>query len=129
MSETILATVTSIKKAMNNGAKRGYNHAIKQLKDRDRLIENHFAAMIISVKSEQARLNIMKNKMENPHNIMLPITLALIHQHKLGVLCEDHARVYFPSNPGRIFDIPMSNWMNMKLYFEAMAKRNNLKTH
>jgi hypothetical protein len=127
MSETILATVSSIKIAIKNGAKREYNHAIKELRDRDRLIENHFTAMIISVKSEQSRLNIMRKKMENPHTIMLPITLALIHKHKMGVPCEDHARVYFPSNPGRIFDIPMSNWINMKSYYEAMAKRNNLK--
>jgi hypothetical protein len=127
MSETILATVTSIKRAMNNGAKRGYNHAIKEFKDRNQLIEDHFLAMVISVKNDEARLRIMKNKLDNPHNIMLPITLALIHKHKMGVPCEDHARVYFSSNPSRIFDIPMSNWINMKLYFEQMAKRNNLK--
>ena len=127
MSETILATSSSIKRAMKKGAKRNYNHAIKDYENMNQLIENHFIYMLMGIKNKEARLRIMKNKMENPHNIMLPITLALIHKHRMGARCEDHSRVYFPSNPGRIFDIPMSSWINMKIYFEAMAKRNNLK--
>ena len=126
MSETILATVNSIKKAMKKGCRLGYNHSIKEINEMDRLIEDHFKEMIMTVKNEKARLNIMKKKIKNPRTIMLPITLALVHKHRMGIECEDHARVFLTTMPGRIFDIPMTDWINMKLYYDEIINRNNL---
>ena len=128
MTKTILATARSIEKAMEAGNKRNYNHTIKSAGERRRLLEDHFTRMLLTVKSDEAKQRILDNKIESRQGIYLPITLALVHKHKAGEPCEDHARVYLTSNPSRIFDIPMANWINMSTNFEAIASRNNLNT-
>ena len=128
MTKTILATAKSIEKAMEAGNKRNYNHTIKSAGERRRLLENHFNRMLLTVKSDEAKQRILDNKIENRHGAYLPITLALIHKHKAGEPCEDHARVYLTSDPSRIFDIPMANWINMSTYFDLLASRNNLNS-
>lgn len=113
MTNVIFALGDEIYDAALAGAALGYNRTTNDYQYYERAINAEFQANLNDIPRE-ARHRIQKITGNNWRKAHLPLCLAMIHHHKKGIPCEAHARVYLSSNPGALFDIPMSEWEIMK---------------
>lgn len=113
MTNVIFALGDKIYDAALAGAALGYNRTTNDYQYYERAINAEFQANLNDIPRE-ARHRIQKITGNNWRKAHLPLCLAMIHHHKKGIPCEAHARVYLSSNPGALFDIPMSEWEIMK---------------
>jgi len=113
MSKVIFATGEQIYSAAIAGAIRGYNRSTDKHSTYEEVIEEHYKAMLSDVVNRSERRRIQKQTGNNWRKAYLPLSMALVHNHIGGELCEEHARVYLTSNPARVFDIPLHQWEEM----------------
>lgn len=113
MSKVIFATGEQIYSAAIAGAMRGYNRSTDKHSTYEEVIEEHYKAMLSDVVNRSERRRIQKQTGNNWRKAYLPLSMALVHKHIGGQLCEEHARVYLTSNPARVFDIPLQQWNEM----------------
>lgn len=113
MSKVIFATGEQIYSAAIAGAMRGYNRSTDKHSTYEEVIEEHYKAMLSDVVNRSERRRIQKQTGNNWRKAYLPLSMALVHKHIGGQLCEEHARVYLTSNPARVFDIPLHQWNEM----------------
>ena len=110
MSNVIFATGEQIYTAAVAGAERGYNRSTDEHSNYEKVIDEHYKAMLNDVSNRAERRRIQKHTGNNWRKAYLPLSMALVHKHIGGKECEEHARVYLTSNPARVFDIPMNHW-------------------
>ena len=110
MSKVIFATGEQIYSAAIAGALRGYNRSTDKHSTYEKVITEHYKAMLSDVVNRSERRRIQRHTGNNWRKAYLPLSMALVHNHIGGQLCEEHARVYLTSNPARMFDIPMDHW-------------------
>jgi len=114
MDKTIFATGEQIYTAAVAGAERGYNRSTDQHSKYAELINEHYEEMTDAVSNKAARRRIRERTGNDWRKAYLPLSMALVHRHIGGELCEEHARVFLTSNPARVFDIPMNHWNEMR---------------
>ena len=120
MSKVIFATGEQIYRAAVAGAERGYNRSTDEHSKYEEVIDEHYKAMLSDVGNRTQRRRIQKQTGNNWRKAYLPVSMALVHKHIGGQLCEEHVRVYLPSNPARVFDIPMNHWNEMTKVSEQL---------
>jgi hypothetical protein len=114
MPNMIFATGKKIYQAAIAGAAQGYNRSTDDHHEYERALCEHYREMLKTVKNRATRRGIQKSIGNDWRRAYFPLSLALLHKHKGGLPCETHARVYLCSNPGAVFDIPMSHWEELK---------------
>lgn len=110
MSNEVYATGKQIYDAAVAGANCSYNRSTDDHSKYSDLISQHFSVMLADITNRADRRSVMKKTRNDWKQAYLPISLALVHKHKAGEICEEHARVYLPSNLNAAFDIPMTHW-------------------
>jgi hypothetical protein len=120
MSKVIYATGEQIYTAAVAGAVRGYNRSTDEHSKYEEVIDEHYKAMLSDVQNRSQRRRIQKHTGNNWRKAYLPLSMALVHKHIGGQPCEEHARVYLPSNPARVFDIPLDKWNEMAKLSEQL---------
>ena len=110
MSNVVYATGKQIFNAAVAGANCGYNRSTDDHNKYSDLLSQHFNVMLADITNRADRRNVLKKTRNDWKQAYLPISLAIVHNHKAGEICEEHARVYLPSNPSAAFDIPMTYW-------------------
>lgn len=113
MSQVIFALGGNIYKAAVAGAAKGYNRTTNDHQHYERAINALFHEMLSDL-SEAESHQVEMHTGNDWRKTYLPLCLAMYHHHKKGVPCEVHARVYLLSNPGALFDIPISDWKLMQ---------------
>ena len=108
----VMATGGDILEAMLEGIKCHYNRSAKDGKSCMNLLRDEYEYRLAELDVVTQR-KLRRNTKNSPLFSYLPISLALVHEHKAGTKCEPHARVYLASKPYVVFDIPMQAWDRM----------------
>jgi hypothetical protein len=110
MSNVVYATGKQIYNAAVAGANCGYNRSTDDHSKYSDLLNQYFKSFLSRITNEADRRKVIKKTRNDWRKAYLPLSLALVHKHKAGEPCEEHARVYMPLNASAIFDIPMAHW-------------------
>ncbi len=114
MFQVIFCSGAQIYDAAVAGANAGYNRTTDEHGKYEELLAKHYEQLLEDVEDEAVRRNVKRTTGNSWRKASLPLALALVHTHKGGVICEEHARVFLTTSPASVFDIPMSNWKEMK---------------
>lgn len=108
--ELVFVKGQRIYNAAIEGAKRGYNRTFSDCTIYEELISKVFLYHLNTCNTKKELHAVMKSTKGDWRNAFLPVCLVMHHQHKGGVPCELHARVYLPPFMGDMFDIPWDIW-------------------
>jgi hypothetical protein len=120
--QTIYCKATDIYNAAVAGAKRGYNRSSDDYSVYEDDLRETFDYCTSLINNEYLRNAVMKSTKGKWQNAKLPLSLVMLHKHKMGVACETHARVALP-NSTAVFDIPLTHWQRLCARSEMLLRK------
>ncbi len=110
MHSIIYAKGSDIYSAFVHGAEEGYNRSTDDYRKYEERLAKSFNFWLETTGTRKQIRSIKRKTKGDWRNAYLPLAYAMTHHHKAGKQAEEHARVYLPSDPSVVVDIPMRDW-------------------
>jgi hypothetical protein len=121
MHSIIHAKGSDIYSAFVHGAEEGYNRSTDNYVEYEKCLAKSFSFWLETTGTPKQIRAIKRKTKGDWRNAYLPLAYAMTHHHKAGKKVEEHARVYLPSDPSTVVDIPMRDWKILEKFSSILT--------